>query len=173
MEEGQVWEFLQAFVSGVRIEIIKLLLQFEIMTLSDIQNKLASLCHRDMTLPGVLKHIKQLENLGLVRREKGWVLEEPDARKTVYFLEGRERVERVLQQLENTLDCLRAGVVYNETAKFARGVQLRAPSISREDKRRLETLLAQCESKNIVKCLTEDELKKVKFWKMMIPLLAS
>ena len=173
MGKDEVRKLLQVLASSVRIEIIRLLLQFEIMTLSDVQDKLAALCGRSMSLPGVLKHLKQLENLGIVRRERGWILEEPDARTTVYFPEGRERIQQILQQLEDTLGLLRAGVVFRETAKLARRIQQRAPAISSKDKRRLETLLARCESKDVIKCLTEDELKKVKFWKMMMPLLAS
>lgn len=171
MEEDGSWEFLKVFANSVRIEIIRLLLQFEIMTLSDVRDKLASLCGRDITLPGVLKHLKLLENRGIVRRERGWVLEEPDARTTVYFPEGRERIRQMLRQLEDALGCLQAGIAFRETAKLARKVQRRAPAISREDKRRLETLLSRCESEDVVRCLTEDELKKVKFWKMMMPLL--
>lgn len=173
MGKDEVRKLLQVLASSVRIEIIRLLLQFEIMTLSDVQDKLAALSGRSMSLPGVLKHLKQLENLGIARRESGGLIDPPDARTTVYFPEGRERIQQMLQQLEETLSLLRAGVIFHETAKLARRVQHWAPAISSKDKRRLEALLAQCESKDVIKHLTEDELKKVKVWKMMIPLLSS
>ena len=163
------WKFLHVFESEVRRGIVRLLLQFEWRSLSDIARELESGLGRKISLPGVLKHMKELEDAGLVRRESGIFTEKPDARKTIYLLEGKERVERILEQLEDNVgNLLSAGVVFSETAKLVRRVQEMGPRLVKEEKKRLESLLVQCESEKVYSCLTEDEKKKVKLWRMMI-----
>jgi len=170
--EADLWKLLRVFENKVRVKIVKLLLQFEWRSLSDIARKLESDCGWKMTLPGVLKHMKELEDAGIVRRESGVFAEKPDARKTMYLLEGKERVEKILQQLEDIiLNPLQAGVIFKETAKLARKVQRMGPRPLREEIRQLESLLAQCESEKVQIHLTEDEKKKIKLWRMMIKLL--
>lgn len=125
-----------------------------------------------MTLSGVIKHMKELEKAGLVRHESGLFAKKPDARKTIYFLEGRERIERLLERLENdVLKSLRAGAIYNETANFARKVQRIGHIVNKNDRKRLEHLIVQCESEEIYKYLTEDEKKKLQLWKMMMSII--
>lgn len=163
------WKFLHVFESEIRREIVRLLLQFEWRSLSDIARGLESDFGRKITLPGILKHMKELEDAGLVRRESGIFTEKPDARKTIYLLEGKERVERILEQLENNVgSLLSAGAVFSETAKLARKVQEIEPRLVKEERKRFEFLLAQCEAEKVHSCLTEDEKKKVKLWRMMI-----
>lgn len=162
---------LGVFENRVRVEIVKLLLELEFRSLSEIA---ASLENRGwkMTLSGVLKHMRELEKAGLVRHEPGIFAEKPDARKTLYFLEGRERVEKVLQQLENDIvNPLRAGVIFSETAKIARRVQGMRHGLVNKEKVRLESLLDECESEKVYRYLTEDEKKKLKLWRMMMSII--
>lgn len=159
------------FKSEVRRRIIKLLLQLEWRSLSDIAEKLENDYSLKMTLPGLLKHMRQLEEAGIVRHESGAFAKKPDARKTVYILEGKERIEKLLQQLEeNVGNLLNAGVIFSETAKKARLIQGMEAHMSKKEINSFESLLAKCESEKVNSCLTEDEKKKVKLWRMMIQL---
>jgi len=170
--EVDSWKLLHVFENKVRVAIVRLLLQFEWRSLSEIAKKLESDYGCKMTLPGVLKHMKELEDAGIVRRESGIFAKVPDARKTLYMLEGKKRVEKVLQELEdNIVNPLAAGVIFSETAKLARKVQGIGVRVAREEKRRLKSLLARCESEKVDSYLTEDEKKKVKLWKMMMALM--
>jgi len=160
------------FKSEVRRRIIKLLLQLEWRSLSDIAEKLENDYSLKITLPGLLKHMRQLEETGIVRHESGVFAEKPDARKTVYMLEGKERVEKLLRQLEeNVGNLLNAGVIFSKTAKKARMIQRMEAHMSKNEIDSFEFLLVKCESKKVNSCLTEDEKKKVKLWRMMMQLL--
>jgi hypothetical protein len=122
-----------------------------------------------MTLPGVLKHMRELEKAGIVRHESGIYSEKPDARKTIYILQGKERVQRIMELLEkNVATILDAGIVVTETSRLARRLQGVGRKISEEEKESLKALIAKCESKEISVYLTEDEKKKIRLWKMMI-----
>ena len=170
--ETDSWKLLRVFNNKVRVEIVRLLLQFEWRSLSDIAKKLESDCGLKMSLPGVLKHMRELQDAGIVRRESGVFAEKPDARKAIYMLEGKERVEKILQQLERkVVDPLLAGVTFSETAKLARKLQSTGPGQVKEEIKRLESLLAECESEKVGIYLTEDEKKKLKLWRMMIELM--
>jgi DNA-binding transcriptional ArsR family regulator len=162
----------RVFESKVRVEIVRLLLQFEWRSLSEIARKLESDYSCKMSLPGLLKHMKELEDAGIVRHESGVFAKVADARKTIYTLEGKERVEKVLRQLEDNVENpLQAGLIFSETAKLARKVQGIGAMVTKEEKRRLESLLGLCESEKIFSYLTEDEKKKVKLWRMMMSLV--
>jgi len=142
------------------------------LSLSDVARKLEGESGRKMTLPGLLKHIKILEDVGIVTQESGAFLPAPDARKTVYLLEGKERVEKILEQLEGNLgNLLMAGALFSETAKLARKVQRTRHKLVKEERKRLEFLLDQCESERVYNHLTDDEKKKVKLWRMMMTFL--
>lgn len=168
--EVDYWEILHVFHNKVRVEIVKLLLQFEWRSLSEISKKLEKRGWK-MTLPGLLKHMKELEKAGIVRRESGIYAEKPDARKTIYILEGKERVEKIMEHLEKSIgNPLRAGVIFSKTAELARKVQ-RSPRMPAEERKNLESQLVQCESESVYLYLTEDEKKKVKLWKMMLGIL--
>ena len=170
--ESDFWKRLSIFESKVRRNIITLLLQFEWRSLSDIAEKLENNYDLRITLPGLLKHMKQLEEAGIVRHESGIFAKKPDARKTVYILEGKERVEKLLQRLENNVgNLLQTGIIFSKTAKIARRIQGMGTNVSKEEINLLESLLVQCESKTINGCLTEDEKKKVRLWRMMIKLI--
>ena len=166
------WKFLRVFENEIRVEILKLLLQFEWRSLSDIARNLEHDFGWKITLPGLLKHMKELEAAGIVRHESGIFAEKPDARKTIYLLEGKERVEKMLQQLEENIQKpLQAGVIFNKTAELARKVQRMSTRMVGEERKHLESLLAQCESEKVYQYLTEDEKKKVKLWRMMLGIL--
>jgi len=170
--EVDSWKLLRVFESKIRVEIVRLLLQFEMISLSDVAKKLEGEYGRKVTLPGLLKHIKILEDAGIVQQESGAFLPTPDARKTIYLLEGKERIEKILQQLEGNIgNLLLAGAIFSETAKLARKVQGVGRRLVKEERGRLESLLAQCESEKVYSHLTDDEKKKVKLWRMMMPFL--
>lgn len=162
------WSLLNVFGNDVRVEIVKVLLAFEFRSLSDIASILGERGWR-MTLSGVLKHMRELENAGLVKHEPGIFLDIPDARKTMYFLEGRERVEKLLQGLElGVMDPLVAGLVFSETGKLAREIAGTRRGLTEKEKERLNSLLVECESENVFRHLTGDEKKKLKLWRMMM-----
>lgn len=167
--EKDFWELLHVFENRIRIEIIRLLLKFEWRSLSDIAKKLEDDLGLKMTLPGVLKHMKELEDAGIVRHESGIYSEKPDARKTIYILQGKERVQRLMEVFEKYVaNLLNAGLAFNETAKLARKLQGVGGNISREERETLKALIEKCESRDIFFNLTEDEKKKVRLWKMMV-----
>ena len=170
--EVDFWKRFRVFENNARVEIVKLLLKFEMMSLSDIARKLEAESSRKMTLPGLLKHMKILEDAGILQQESGAFLPTPDARKTVYFLEGKERVEKILEQLEGSVgNLLLAGALFSETAKLARKVQGTRLGLVKGERKRLEFLLEQCESERVYNHLTNDEKKKVKLWRMMMKFL--
>lgn len=159
------------FDSKTRVQIIKMLLEVEWRSLSEIQRKLKDEREKEMTLPGVLKHMKELEQAGIVRRESGAFMREPDARKTLYMLEGKERVEKIMNQLEVSVGgMLKAGVLFRQTANLARRIQGVGRRPTTQEKERLKSLLARCWRREISNYLTEDEKKKMKLWKMMLEL---
>lgn len=170
--EAEFWERLSVLRSNVRVFIIKLLLQLEWRSLSEIAERLEIDFGLKITLPGLLKHMRQLEDAGIVRHESGVFAEKPDARKTVYILEGKERVEKILRQLEDDIgSLLNAGFLFSQTAKMARRIQGIGAQISKRDNESFESLLAKCESEKVNRLLTEDEKKKLKLWRLMINLL--
>jgi hypothetical protein len=116
--------------------------------------------------------MKELESVGIVRQESGIFAKMSDARKTIYTLEGKTRVEKVLQQIEdNVANPLLAGLIFTETAQLARKVQGVGAMLTKAEEKRLESLLDQCESERIFRHLTEDERKKVKLWRMMMAIM--
>lgn len=165
------WEFLSVFSNKTRVEIVRILLELEYRSLSEIAERLEQRGYR-MTLPGVIKHMRELEEAGVVRHESGAFAKKPDARKTIYFLEGRERIKKLLKDLENdVLGPLQAGVVFSETAGLAREVQRMNMELAKKDRRLLESLLAKCELDDVYRHLTDDEKKKLRLWRMMMSIM--
>ncbi len=170
--EVDSWKLLRIFENKVRVAIVRLLLQFEWRSLTEIAEKLETDCGYKMSLPGVLKHMRELQQTGIVRQESGVFAKVSDARKTIYTLEGKKRVEKILQQLEdNVADPLSAGLVFRETTELARKVEGLGSMVVKTERTRLASLIETCESERIFKHLTEDEKKKVKLWKMMMELM--
>lgn len=98
-------------------------------------------------------------------------MDKPDARKAIYMLEGKERVQKILDTLEKDVGTwLTAGLVFAETARLARRIQGMGSRATDKEKKRLTALLAECESETIREHLTEDEKKKLKLWKTMLSL---
>lgn len=170
--EVDFWNLLQVFQNRIRVDTIRLLLRLEWSSLTDIAEELEKEYDLEITLPGLLKHMRQLEKAGIVRHESGVFAKKPDARKTIYILEGKERVEKVLGLLEGDIkDRLMAGAVFSEASKLARKVQGVGQRVRKEERERLESLLDECESGKVRSYLTEDEKKKIKLWRMMITTL--
>jgi DNA-binding transcriptional ArsR family regulator len=170
--EVDSWKLLRVFENKVRVAIVRLLLQFEWRSLTEIAEKLETVYGYKMSLPGVLKHMRELQDAGIVRQESGVFAKVSDARKTIYTLEGKKRVEKTLQQLEdNVANPLLAGLVFRETAELARKVEGVGSMVVRGERTRLESLLQLCESEKTFSHLTEDERKKVKLWRMMMTLM--
>lgn len=167
-EEG-FWKLLHVFENKVRVEIIKLLLQLEWRSLSDIAKKLESDAGLKITLPGVLKHMRELERAGIVRHESGIYSEKPDARKTIYMLQGKERVAKIMELLEKSVaSILNAGIVITEASSLARRLQGIGGRMNEAERDRLKSLIAKCETSEVNVYLTDDEKKKIRLWKMMI-----
>lgn len=170
-QETEFWELLPIFGSQIRITILKLLLHVEWRSLSGIRKKLESELGLKITLPGVLKHVKELEEAGMVRRESGAFMEKPDARKTIYMLEGKERVQKIMNQLENDVgNMLKAGAMFSKTSKVARKIQRMGRKPLKQDEEQLKKLIARCEKQEVSRHLTLDEQKKLKLWRMMLAL---
>ena len=113
--------------------------------------------------------MRELEEAGIVRHESGIYSEKPDARKTIYILQGKERVQKIMELFERDMaSVLGAGIVFTETSKLARRLQGVGRKISEEEKEKMKDLITRCESKEVNIYLTEDEKKKVRLWKMMI-----
>ena len=165
------WEILGVFQNRVRVEILRMLLELEYRSLSEIAVVLERQGWK-MTLSGVLKHMRELEMAGLVRHEAGIFAKSPDARKTIYFLEGRDRIKSVIEHLEDSVkNPLEAGLIFRETGEIARRIQGVGYGPLRDEKDRLKSLLAECESEKIYRHLTEDEKKKLKLWRMMLTIM--
>jgi len=138
-------------------------------SLSDVVHTLERDYGLKITISGVFKHMKILEKAGLVRHESGGItdaLEEPDARKTIYMLEGRERVAKILQLDEQVVDLLGTGLMFKKTAELARKVRGIGPRY-RDKRKLLEHWLDQLEKEIELGNLTEDEKEKVKLWRII------
>lgn len=163
------FRLLSLFGSRVRVEILRLLLELEFRSLSEIAQKLEARGLK-MTLSGVLKHMRELEKAGLIRHEPGIFTDKPDARKTIYSLEGRERIEKILWLLENeVIPALKAGMIFSETVTLAR--QIQGNRHKPFEKERLQTLLDGFSSESTSRHLTTDEKKKIELWKMMLSVM--
>jgi hypothetical protein len=171
MLEFDSWSRLKVFENKVRIEVIQLLLTYEIMSLSEICRKLRENYNRKMTLPGLLKHIRELENYGIIRQESGGFLDSPDARKTVYILQGKERVKTILQSWTELTKKLGANKTFSELMQVARMLFVTGTTPQAKEIEAFGTLLRKCESEEVYCHLTEDERKKLKLWKMMFSAL--
>jgi hypothetical protein len=159
---------LAIFESKARLEIIETLLTYEIMSLSEIRKKLKELHNRQITLPGLLRHMHELESVGIVSQESGGFLPTPDARRKVYIIQGKKRVKEILHSWNNLNRKLTAGIVFSELTKMARNVFASGTIPQPKDTTALEKMLEKCESEEIMSHLMEDEKKKIMFWKMMI-----
>lgn len=156
------------FESKARLEIIETLLEYQIMSLSEIRKKLKELHNRQITLPGLLRHMHELESVGIVSQESGGFLPIPDARRKVYVIQGKDRVKEILRSWDNLNKKLTAGVVFSELTKMARNVFASGTIPQPAERTALEKMLEKCESEEILCHLMEDEKKKILFWKMMV-----
>jgi len=161
------WKDLKIFGNEARVYILTFLLKSEMASLSDILHVLKHNHQMQITISGVFKHIRILEKAGLVRRESGGIkLAEPDARKTIYFLEGKERVERLLQLGQRVTILLNTSSVFSKTAHIARRIQGIGPRYA-VDLKLLRDSLDRLEKETGPKNLTEDEKEKMKLWKII------
>ena len=160
---------LRILENEARVEIIKTLLEVEGLCLSDIARELEKKGFR-MNLPGVVKHVQRLEGVQILRSESGRLSDEPDARKTIYSLRGKERIKKIMNQLIHVRNLLESNITFSETATLALRIQTRGSRVTEEEVERLKSSLARCESEEIIKHLTEDEKTNVELWKMMLAL---
>jgi hypothetical protein len=121
-----------------------------------------------MRLPAVVKHVQKLEEVGILRSESGRLTDEPDARKTMYILQGRERVKKVMNQLNDIRNTLESGATYNETEKLALMIQTTRRTAAEEETKKLKSLIARCESEEVNRHLTIEERENIKLWKTML-----
>ncbi len=156
------------FESETRIEIINLLLSYQIMSLSQMSKKFLENYGRKISLPGLLRHVRELENAGIIRQDSGFLLPTPDARTRVYIIQGKDRVEEVLQGLVTLKTKLTAGMVFSELSKCARYLMGRETILQLRDREILERMIEKCESEDVFCHLTNDEKKKLEFWKGMV-----
>ena len=168
MLENKSWVQLGVFESKARIEIIESLLEYEIMSLSEICKKLKETYGRKITLPGLLRHMHELEKFGIVRQESGGFLSTPDARRRVYIIEGKERVKEILQSWEKLNMKLTAGIIFSELTKVARNVFASGTIPQPIERKLLEKMLEKCATEEVACHLMDDEKKKIIFWKMML-----
>ena len=168
MLENKSWAQLAVFQSKTRIEIIELLLKSEIMSLSEICKKLKETYNLKISLPGLLRQMHELENVGIVHPESGGFLPTPDARRRVYIIQGKDRVKEILQSWNRLNMKLTAGIVFNELTKVARNVFGTGTMPQPNERKILERMIEKCESEEISCHLMDDEKKKLKFWKMML-----
>jgi hypothetical protein len=159
---------LSVFESKARIEIVKLLLQFEIMSLSEIRKRLKETYERAITLPGLLRHMHELERVGIVNQESGGFLPVPDARRRVYIIQGKDRVKDILQSWDILSRKLGAGLAFSNLARTARQVFASGVLPQTKERLMLEKLIEVCESSQVACHLMDDEKKKIAFWKMML-----
>lgn len=165
------WRPLRVFQNEARLEIIKVLLEFEELCLSDIARKLEEKGYR-MNLPGVVKHVQRLEKAQILRSKSGRVSDEPDARKTIYTLQEKERIKEIMRQLANIRISLESGAIFSEAAKLALSIQSQLSRTTEEELKKLKSSLERCESKEVYKHLSEDEKTNIELWKMMLELKA-
>ena len=167
-QESRTWRAnLSIFESRVRLEIIKILMEVDRLCMSDIARELEKRGFH-MNLPAVVKHVQKLEKIEILRGASGSLTDEPDARKTIYTLQGKERVKRIMNQLTNIENLLESGIAFNETAKMLLKVMSRGRRASKEELEQLRSQLIKCESRKIRKHLTEEEKENIELWKTML-----
>ena len=108
----------------------------------------------------------ELEIAGIVRRESGLYLEEPDPRKKVYLIQGKERVTGIMQVWSELGLKLAASIEFNKLARVARDVFAGGTVPQEKELKNLECYILRCEEEWIFSNLTEHEEKKLKFWKL-------
>ena len=161
------WNILGVFENEKRMEIIKILLKADALCLSDIAKELEKNGYQ-MNLPGVVKHVQKLQQAKILRSESGSLADEPDARKTIYTLHGKKRVEKIMNQLTNVRNLLESARIFNEAAEVALRIQTKRGRATEEEIRKLESSLTICESPKVTKNLTEDEKRNVELWKKIL-----
>jgi hypothetical protein len=168
--EESTWSQLQVFENRVRIEIIQLLMDFEIMSLSEIRKQLQSKHDRKISLPGILRHMRVLEKTGIIllyERGGGFGKKE-DARKNSYMVQGKERVIRALNSWSKLSEELITSKNFLDLRLYARSVFLSGNIPQEHEKEKLHHLINQCEQPKVFCCLSEDEKKKIEWWKKTI-----
>lgn len=165
--EGNCWKIVKIFGSEVRVQILRLLLKGEIASLSDILRLLEKNYGIKLTISGLFKHMKVLEKTGLIRHESGGLaLKEPDARKTIYLIENKERVQRILKLEEQVVAHMRIALMFKKASEIAREIRGIGPAYEKERKL-LEAWLEKLEKERELGNLTEEEEDKIKLWKII------
>lgn len=136
--------------------------------MSDIARELEKRNYR-INLPGIVKHVQKLEQARILRSESGSLADEPDARKTIYTLHGKKRIQKIMSIMSDISRLLESNIAFSETAELALRIQARLKA-TEEEIEKLRTSIRECESGEISKYLTGDEKTNVKLWKTMLAL---
>lgn len=157
------------FENKTNVTVIQLLLNYELISLSEIRKKLREIYKLEITLPGLLKHLRDLEEAGIVRQDPETAIMRGDLRKNIYILQGKERVRDILQSWNVLSQKMVAGQTFCDLVKVCRRVFISEVfPIQTNNRLIVEKLLARCESADVFGHLTEDEKMKIKFWKLML-----
>jgi hypothetical protein len=162
------WVQMRVIESEARMEIIELLFEYQIISLSEMKTKLMEIYSHKITLPGLLRHIHELEKVGIIRQDSGFFLPKPDTRKRVYIIQGKDRVKEILGSLTKLKTKLTAGMVFSELSECARYLLSREPILQPNEREMLERMIEKCGSEDIFCHLTDDEKKKLKLYKLML-----
>jgi hypothetical protein len=165
--EKEWWSQLSVLENKKRIEVIQILLIYRSLSLSGIRKKLLETYDCKISLPGLTKHMEALEWSGIVRGYSGWRMKKEDARKRVYVIVGKERVEAILQYWNALSEKVRAGKAFDELERLADST-FRSGGMLPKDMEDLDNLLSICESDDVMAHLTNEERTKIPFWRMLL-----
>lgn len=150
-------KLLSVFLNETRIEILNLLLEKQWMNPKMIEEKLISEYNRKISTTGLLKHLKKLEQYGILKSQYGL-----DARKRMFKIIERNRVKMVLNILETEVILrLEAGLLAKRIADLSLEIQRLSPVPRRKKIMLLKSLISRFDDSDLKRYLEKDERKKI------------